>query len=315
MVSRAQKIRLAVFFVIGFSILSTIIISLLGSKFTEKRDNYYISFENTSVAGLQIGGAVLYRGIRIGRIDDIQIDSERIQDIIVQVSVKRGTPIKADQVATMVNIGITGLKQIELSGGTNEAPFLQAGSRILAGRSLFDNITDTAEILTAKLEIIVDNIIEITNQQNQQKFANILANIDVVVGDSQRPLVNTVANIEKISAELAVAMVSARDMMDKLNNALGADRVTRIAENTETVTNSLAQVDFTQINVTMERLNDTINRTNLAMSRIDSLIQKNSSDLSAAIQELRESLENLNEFTRLISEEPSLLIRSRRATD
>jgi len=315
MVSRAQKVRLAVFFLIGFTILLSIIISLLGSRFTEKRDNYFISFENTSVQGLQIGGAVLYRGIRIGRIDDIQIDSERIQDIIVQVSVKRGTPIKADQVATMVNIGITGLKQIELSGGTNEAPFLTAGSQIIAGRSLFDNITDTAEILTAKLEIIVDNIIELTNAQNQEKFANILHNIDVVVGESQKPLVSTMSNIESISAELKVAMVAAKEMLDKINTSMDAERVARISGNIETVSTSLSEVDFAQLNVTVERINDTINRTNLTMTRIDSLIQKNSADLSASIQELRESLENLNEFTRLISEEPSLLIRSRRASD
>jgi len=315
MVSRAQKVRLAVFFIIGFSILAVIIISLLGSKFTEKRDFYHIVYDNTSVAGLQIGGGVLYQGIRIGRIEDIQIDPKQIQDIIVHISVKRGTPIKIDQVATMVSIGITGLKQIEISGGTNDAPFLPPGGKITAGRSLFDNISDTAEILTAKIERIIDNVIDLTNQQNQERFNNILSNIDVVIDSSQQPLVNTVANIEKITTDLVVATAAAKEMLEKLNEAITAEGLKQIATNTETITTNLAKVDFNQLNTTMERVNETVSRTNLMISRVDALIHKNSPDLTAAIQELRESLENLNEFTRLISEEPSLLIRSRRASD
>jgi phospholipid/cholesterol/gamma-HCH transport system substrate-binding protein len=312
MISKAQKVRLAVFFIIGFTVLATILVMLLGSKITERRDNYSISYEDTSVAGLQIGGAVLFRGIRIGRIDDIQIDRENINAIIVYISVKHGTPIKADQIATLVGIGITGLKQIELSGGTNEAPFLQPGGRIQAGRGLFESIGDRAEVLTLKVETIIDNIIEITNPHNQIKIESILSSIEVMLSESQQPVVKTMSNISEISQQLSVAMVSAQEIIENINEAFGEERLVNIVKSTEKMMTDIAEIDLTQINTTFERLNESIARTNVTIGRVESLLHRSSPDISASLVELRETLESLNEFSRLIAEDPSILIRSRR---
>jgi phospholipid/cholesterol/gamma-HCH transport system substrate-binding protein len=312
MISKAQKVRLAVFFIIGFTVLATIIVMLLGAKITEKRDNYTISYEDTSVAGLQIGGAVLFRGIRLGRVEDIQIDRENINAIIVHISLRHGTPIKADQTATLVGIGITGLKQIELAGGTNEAPFLEPGGRILAGRGLFESIGDRAEVLTLKVEAIIDNIIEITNPQNQLKIESILNSIEVMLSESQQPVVKTMSNISEISQQLNVAMVSATEIMENINEAFGEDRLVNIVKSTEKMMSDIAEIDLTQINETFERLNESIARTNVTIGRVESLLHRSSPDISAALVELRETLESLNEFSRLIAEDPSILIRSRR---
>jgi hypothetical protein len=51
------------------------------------------------------------------------------------------------------------------------------------------------------------------------------------------------------------------------------------------------------------------------VSRLDAVVQKNSPDLNSIIEELKETVENLNEFTRLIADDPSLLIRSSRRGD
>ena len=316
MVSKAQKIRLAVFLIIGFTILLSIIIMLLGSKITEKRDIYQIVYEDTSVAGLQIGGAVLYRGIRIGRIEEIEIDRNNISNIIVKISIKHETPVKADQEATLVAVGITGLKQIELSGGTNESAFLKPGDTILAGKSLFDNISDKAEVLAVKIEQIMDNIINITHKSNQEKLDNIISNIDLIIADSQKPLTQTMKNIDEITSELALATVTANDILSKLDYIIDSDKISNILTNTETITTNIAGVDIknieAQANITITRLNDAILKATNMISRLDAIVQKNSPDINATIEELRETIENLNEFTRLITDDPSILIRSRR---
>jgi phospholipid/cholesterol/gamma-HCH transport system substrate-binding protein len=309
MISRAQTIRLAFFFLVGFAILITIFILLLGAKLTEKRDFYKIEFDDTSVAGLQIGGAVLYRGIRIGRIEDIAIDRERITNIIVTISVKQDTPIKTDQVATLVMVGITGLKQIEITGGTDNAPFLAPGGSIQAGRSLFDNISQTAEVLTAKIESVIDNIIHITNKENQDRIDSILHSVDVMLSESHRPIINTMVYIEDITSELAIATVKANNLLAKLDSAIDEEQLANIITNAETISANLAQVDGTQITDMMERLTETINRTNILMTRVDGMVHKSSPDIVSTISELRETIENLNEFTRLITEDPSILLR------
>ncbi|MCL2064164.1 MAG: MlaD family protein [Candidatus Cloacimonetes bacterium] len=312
MISRAQKLRLAVFLLIGFSILLFIIILLLGSRITERRDYYQIVFEETSVFGLQIGSAVLYRGIRIGRVENIEIDRNRISDIIVSISVIHGTPIKADQEATMIMVGITGLKQIELRGGTNASAFLKSGDTIPTGRTLMDDLTDRAEAMAYRVEAIMDNLIEFTNKENQERFASILENINKTVSETQNSIVNTILNVNDITTELNLALVVVSDILVKLDNVMDQERLNTIMANTETITTRLAEVDYTQVGSTIELLNESIQRITLMISRIDSVVQRNSPDLTAIVEELRETMENLNEFTRIITEDPSILIRSRR---
>ena len=312
MVSRSQKVRLGFFLVIGFSILLFIVFILLGNRLTERRDYYNIVFEETSVFGLQIGSAVLYRGIRIGRVEDIQIDRNQISDIIVSISVAHGTPIKADQEATMVLVGITGLKQIEIRGGTNDSAFLRSGDTIQTGRTLMDDLSDRAEAMAYRIEHIMDNLIEFTGRENQERFTSILSNIDKMVTDSQASLTNTIVNINEITTELSISMTIATDIMEKLDYVMDQDRLYKIMTNTETITTRLAEVDYSQIDSTITLLNESIQRATLMIARIDALVQRNSPDLTLIIEELRETLENLNEFSRIITEDPSILIRSRR---
>ncbi|MCK9331060.1 MAG: MlaD family protein [Candidatus Cloacimonetes bacterium] len=315
MITKAQKVRLAVFLIIGFFILIMILALLLGSKLSEKRDFYKISYDDTSVAGLQIGGAVLYRGIRIGRVEDIEIDKKNITNIIVTISIKAQTPIKADQEAKLVIVGITGLKQIELSGGTNESPYLKPGDMIPAGRSLFDNLSDTAEVLTMKIEIIMDNLIAITNPNNQEKLSNILTNVDNIIAESRTPIKQSFENIDELTAELTIASINLNHIMSELNKTIDFNKIGKIVDNAEQISNNLAQIDIPEIEksvlLTINNLNEAINKTNMILFRVDGVIQRNSPDINATIEELRETVENLSEFVRLLNEDPSILWRSR----
>lgn len=316
MVTKAQKIRLAVFLVIGFTILSVIFVLLLGSKLTEKRDFYTIVYDDTSVAGLQIGGAVLFRGIRIGRVEDVTIDKQNITNIIVTISIKHGTPIKEDQEAKLVTVGITGLKQIELSGGTNESDFLKPGDVIPSGRSLFEDISDKAEVLTLKIEAIMDNLIEITNVSNQRKISNIIENVDNIIAESRTPIKQSIENIDELTAELTIATINANHILLKINEIIDTEKIAKIIDNTEQITDNLAAVDVKviekNVNDTIKNLNEAIVKVNVILNRVDAMVQKSAPDVSYTIEELRDTVENLSEFIRLLNEDPSILWRSRR---
>ena len=49
---------------------------------------------------------------------------------VVPLSLQAGTPVTEDTVATLQMQGITGLKYIELQGGTNEARRLSPGDKV-----------------------------------------------------------------------------------------------------------------------------------------------------------------------------------------
>ncbi len=282
-VSKAQKIRLGVFIFSGFLLIALLVVIVAGNKLMEKRDIYYVEYEDSSVNGLSTGGAVKYHGIDVGRVDKIEINPEDITKVIVTISVESGTPIKEDVEATLVPVGITGLKSIELTGGTNEADLLPPSASIKPGLSTFDNLTGRAESIAEKLEQLVSNLNELTNPQTQKDISQIIESTNEIVSNNKESINSTISNLESIT-----------------NNA------DILVENLSTFSDSLGNI---KISETVSKLNTTIDKSNLAITNIDRLVSKNRVNLDESLETLRETLESLNEFARQINEDPSVLLR------
>ncbi len=305
MVTKAQKLRLGIFITVISVLMIMFLIMVAGTKIMQKRDIYHIRYKDSSVTGLQIGGPVKYRGIGIGRVDDISIDTESITDIIVTVSIKSGTPIKGDMTASLIPIGITGLVQVEITGGTQEAELLEEGSFINAGFSTFDSISGKAEIITNKIEILLNNLNNITNEENKKRLNNIIANIDTIISQNQYSISNTIVTLEVITKDFEQIAKDTRSLLKKLDNIMSSGKVEKIVANTEEITSKLANSDFKQLMADINKL--TINANN-AISHIDATHLESRQDLLDTIESLRETIDYLNDFSRQISEDPSLLL-------
>jgi phospholipid/cholesterol/gamma-HCH transport system substrate-binding protein len=278
------------------------LVLVAGSKIMEKRDVYSIRYENTSVSGLQIGGPVKYRGIGIGRVDDITIDTEDVTNIIVTVSVKAGTPIKEDMRASLIPIGITGLLQVEITGGSKEASFLKTRSFISAGVSTFESISGKAEIISAKLEQLLNNLAEITNEENRKKIRNIINNVDQIVTENQQSINSVLTSLSSTTRDLAIIVDETRQIMQ-------SGEIKNIVSNAEKITNDIANSNLEELLIDM---NTAIKKLDLTMSRIDATHLESRQDILDTIEALKETIEFLNDFSRQISDDPSLLIRSRK---
>jgi phospholipid/cholesterol/gamma-HCH transport system substrate-binding protein len=127
---------------------------------------------------LKVGSPVTYLGIDIGTIADIHIDPTDINRIVLKLSVETGIPIKEDAVADIVTLSITGMKAIEINGGTNEAEMLAPSSYIEPGRgSLPGEISDKATIIADKVEEILSNLQIMTNPDNITRLSETLEEI------------------------------------------------------------------------------------------------------------------------------------------
>ena len=308
MVTKAQKLRLGIFITVISVLMIMFLIMVAGTKIMQKRDIYHIRYKDSSVTGLQIGGPVKYRGIGIGRVDDISIDTESITDIIVTVSIKSGTPIKDDMTASLIPIGITGLVQVEITGGTQEAELLEEGSFINAGFSTFDSISGKAEIITNKIEILLNNLNNITNEENKKRLNNIIANIDTIISQNQYSISNTIVTLEVITKDFEQIAKDTRSLLKKLDNIMSSGKVEKIVANTEEITSKLADSDLKKLMANIHKL--TID-ANDAISHIDATHLESRQDLLDTIESLKETIDYLNDFSRQISEDPSLLIRSK----
>ncbi len=201
MVTSSQKIRLGIFLSITSILLITTFVIVAGQRLIQKRDSYFITYRNISVIGLQSGSSVKYYGINIGQVEDIAIDTEDINNVTVEIGVKKGTPIKEDVLATLVSVGITGIKQVELTGGTNEAKLLTPGSDIQPGTSYMEDITGKAELIAEKFELLLNNIIAVTSEDNRIKVGNILTNTQELVSENREVLHASLANMNTLLEE------------------------------------------------------------------------------------------------------------------
>jgi phospholipid/cholesterol/gamma-HCH transport system substrate-binding protein len=309
MVTKTQKFRLGVFITFISLIMLIFMIMVAGNKLMEKRDYYQIIYKDISVSGLQVGGSVKYHGINIGRVDDITIDKDDIRNVIVKISIRAGIPVKEDVIASLIPVGITGLLQVELSGGTNEAELLEPGSNIIPGTSIFESISGKAEIITEKLERVLDNLTKITDRNNQEKISGILTSVDSILSINQEPFNNIMISMDSIAVNLVQLTKESSQAVEKLNRIIQSEQFANIINNSEKVSRDLASADITQL---ITDLNKAINKVSDTFAHIDQTHLKTRQDIIQTIETLRETIDYLNEFSRQISEEPSILIRSKK---
>lgn len=309
MITKAQKIRLGVFLSVGFMLLILFIVLVVGTKMIENRDTYYIEFSDTSVNGLQIGSDIKYHGIKIGRVEDIKIDEEDVSNVIVEISIKKTTPLKKDVEAQLVYVGITGLKQIELRGGTNEAENLPPESYIATGETLIESISGKAEVIIAKVELLLNNLNEVLNDSTKSRVNNIIGNIDYLVEENKDEISNITTNLDSLSKHLAEVTENSSEILAKINKTLDEEKLNAIVNNSVEISEDLKNADIEKITA---RLDSTLEQTELMIRHMDQVVVTNRDEIPEILEVLRETLDYLNEFSRLISTEPSIILKSRK---
>ncbi len=298
-VTRAQKARLGIFLVISGLTLIGLLLMMTGARIFEKRDIYHVRYRDMSVSGLEVGAQVKYHGVRVGRVDDIYIDPEEVETIVVSLSLKRGTPVKNDVKSVIAALSLTGLKIVELEGGSSEAPLLSPGSEIPAGESPFQMITGRAEAVSEKLELVLSNLISLTGGENQKSLldmvdntSEVLKDVHGILIDNRQPIANTIANLENASLQIL--------------KVASCEEITRVIANLDTTATDIRNAE---IGETIRTLSDAFIKIRSTFTHVDLTFLKGRHDLLTSIEVLRESLDSFNEFTRLISENPSLLLR------
>ena len=84
MAKQANKTMIGLF-VVGAIVLLVAAIVLLGSGRYFKKTHRYVAFFEGSVKGLAVGAPVMFRGVRIGKVEDFAVYVERA-DLIKKAS-------------------------------------------------------------------------------------------------------------------------------------------------------------------------------------------------------------------------------------
>jgi len=149
----------------------------------QKYDLYKI-YMYESVAGLSKDSVVKLRGVDIGRVKEIRIDPEHIERVEILLNIKQGIPIKEDMVAHTSLVGVTGLLNIEIEGGSNEAKTLKPTEEyipvIKSSSSWFDATKKDIGTLTVRLVNLLEQTDKLLSDENIETLSRILKNTEVL---------------------------------------------------------------------------------------------------------------------------------------
>ena len=143
--------------------------------------DYYHVYFTESVSGLNMDSSVKYRGVEVGQVKEISINKKDSEEIEVLVEVKKNTPIKKDTYAMLDTLGITGLKYIDLKGGSKDSSRLTTKkgeiATIAAKKSLLASLYDDGDMMAKKINRVLDKVGSLLNDKNAKEINNIIANL------------------------------------------------------------------------------------------------------------------------------------------
>ena len=153
-----QKTRLGIFLSIATVIFVAVAGFFIVPKLRDPGTVYRIEFRDISIQGLIVGSLVKYRGVEVGRVTRIEVSPTSFDTVDVEVKIKPELVVKTDMQVTLVYVGLTGQKYVEISGGTLGSPNLAAHGVIPTAKGLgeraddiVNNIETTAKRITELL--------------------------------------------------------------------------------------------------------------------------------------------------------------------
>ncbi len=177
--------------------------------------DYYHAYFTESVSGLTVESLVKYRGVEVGRVKEISINKKNSEEIEVLIEIKQGTPIKQDTYAMLDTLGITGLKYIDLKGGSKDAPRLTETkgeiATIAVKKSILASLYDDGDMMVKKINRVLDNVGSLLNDKNVKEVNNIVANLSSTtkfIDDNKQKITQVFDQIsqlkEKISKDMKI---------------------------------------------------------------------------------------------------------------
>lgn len=320
--TRAQKIRLGVFLIVTTFIIIATLFYLVGASILEVRDEYYVILQGGS-GGLEAGSQVRLNDIVVGRVESVRLDPDDPSIVRVTISLDHGTPVTVDTVATPEMANITGTKRLAMHGGTKNSVRLKPGDEIKAVDSDLTMLTTKVVNISNQIETLLDNLNSLTKTENITNVSNVIAEVEGITKKVNMLLDDNHQNINSMITDAQQIVAQLHGSMDKVDHALDTiDRTVQTVASSRNVKNVSSILDSARVlasNISTrssdEELGQTIQSINRLVSDANVFILRLRTDMQRVMRDLETSVENINEFTQILIDDPSVLISGRGEKD
>lgn len=233
METKANYVLIGVFALAGLAALLGAFLWFARIQLDQQFAYYDVRF--TSVAGLSNASEVRFSGLPVGQVVDVRLSDDRDGTITVRLEVDAKTPVRADSVATIESLGVTGVSYVGISPGTGETPLLLETSggvipEIASGRSTIQALTEDAPELVNETLLVVREIGDLFRGENADRIER------------------TLINAEQASEDFAAALEGISGITDTVDQFV--DQIGRFNTTLDTLT--------AELDVVLETANDTL---------------------------------------------------------
>lgn len=191
-----------------------------------------------SVTGLGRGGWVLFNGVRVGEVKEIDLMPQDPAHVYALINVDLRVPIRVDTKARLESTGLTGVASVALTGGSPTAAPLGKGAKggpgvIYAERSDFQDLLETARRIAGQASDLLDKGNKLLDQnsgpltasvKNVQKFSDALA----ANADGVKAFMAAMSDVGKSIGPLSVKLSKLADDTDTVVKAVDPNSVKSI---------------------------------------------------------------------------------------
>lgn len=287
MAGKTAKFMVGLFVTLGVIITVVAIIWVGATKYFEKGDRYVTYFDE-SVQGLQKDSIVKYRGVEVGRVEQIRVAPDNnLIGVIMKISLRDN--LSQTTIAQLKVAGITGMVFVELdrqkAGEAEQSPRLSFPSEYPVIPSRPSEITRIMRGVTA----VVDKFTQMDTQGVLDQLKSTAGQVEIFFRGKDMKTI--MANVKDLTANL-------KNSSERIDKLLAAGRMDEVmVEARDALKKARTLLASVQEEVKGLNLREALGRTQ-AIAR----------EVKATTENLRQTSETLEDFTSRINDRPPDLL-------
>ncbi|WP_310497712.1 MlaD family protein [Sandarakinorhabdus sp.] len=271
------------------------------ARFSRDDDQRFDIFFGQSIAGLNIGAAVAFNGVPVGKVEEIKLLPDTPQYVRVRISVQKDVPVLKGTSAVVDSVGFTGPVQVQLSGAMQGAeritePGPYGVPIIPPKRGALGQLLANAPELLGNISRLAQRLGDTLDPANQKSIANILKNADRASGvlADQGPAI-------------AAAIGDARTTLKAATTTL--QRIEALADSTQTLLDNDGKPLAAELRGTLKAAANSLARfdelTAAARPGVETFSGQTLPEATQLLRELRETTASLGAIAAKLDEDPA----------